>query len=229
MVLTPSSTLSELTGTSNMERKTTQEQPQNIQDYIIGSVVSNYELSQLGFVSIRNEDGTAWADGHGQWGPYAGRRPLMYAEFLVLLARKEETTKNNSPDNGFFGLMNLKFTPCSTEAANIQIEAADSFDEAATIDDADDPTSVDMLPTLAELNSAPAADIVLLMVRCLMTSDLTFMYTLFKPDTLKDLAEVFEDLLKFDKEYTDSAWPTSIREEVYAGIKTLQDSTSTRD
>src|SRR5690606_25361523 len=100
---------------------------QNIQDHVIESVVPNYEPSQLGFVSIRNEDGTQWYSTAGMWGPKKARRPIMYVEYQVLEVKKQQSIKDNSPDNGYFGLMNLKFWPCSKEEAIAAEESANKF------------------------------------------------------------------------------------------------------
>lgn len=52
------------------------------------------------------------------------------------------------------------------------------------------------LPTVEELNKLPCEQVCLLMMRCLNTSDFTFMSDLFKVDTRVDLTLVMVDLVK---------------------------------
>jgi hypothetical protein len=51
------------------------------------------------------------------------------------------------------------------------------------------------IPTLAELNDLPAEHTILLMLRVLSTSDLTFMYVLFEPSTIADICNVSGQML----------------------------------
>lgn len=62
-----------------------------------------------------------------------------------------------------------------------------------------------MLPTLKDLNDESAGHCALAIMRCLNTSDLTFMYMLFKPDTLDDLLDVCLDLAQRDSDALTSA------------------------
>lgn len=78
-----------------------------------------------GFVSIRNEDGTQWHDGFGFQDGYRYRRAMTEAEFKKIEATVEDSKRNDNPDDGFFGLWNLTFTPCSDEEALAQRLAAE--------------------------------------------------------------------------------------------------------
>lgn len=93
--------------------------------------------TELGFVTIRNEDGTQWWSTHGMWGPKSFRRAMIRTEFERIQAYAPETTKNNSPDNGYYGLMNLKFHPCTAEEAIAADDVATKLEdeEAAQYDE----------------------------------------------------------------------------------------------
>ena len=55
------------------------------------------------------------------------------------------------------------------------------------------------LPTVRELNrEGSCGEVSLMLVRCLMTSDLSWMYDLFKSDTLQDIIDVTTDLLRLE-------------------------------
>lgn len=61
-----------------------------------------------GLISIRNEDGTQWYVGEGMWSPQKFEAtPFPQNVYRDLQTQVEASTRNNSPDNGFFGLMNL--------------------------------------------------------------------------------------------------------------------------
>lgn len=70
--------------------------------------------STLGYISMRNQDGTQYfcEDEFGQgWGEYRFRTQVSYARFLGMEAGAEASRERDNPDNGFYGLYNLKFTP----------------------------------------------------------------------------------------------------------------------
>ena len=85
--------------------------------------------TELGFISIRNEDGTQWRDENG-FGDWRFRRPCTIELFRELESRVEESKKNDCPDNGFFGLWNLTWHPCTPEEADAQNAAAAAKAEA---------------------------------------------------------------------------------------------------
>jgi len=93
---------------------------------------------QLGFITIRNEDGTQWWSAPNSWGPRCFRRAAPLSEYEHLEARVEETTKNNCPDNGFFGLMNLAFHPCTeaeAKAADVNADRNEAYELALDLGD----------------------------------------------------------------------------------------------
>ena len=66
-----------------------------------------------GYVTMRNEDGTQFLEvfqGQLNWSEDSQDRSLISKEvFDILEAGVEDTRKNDCPDNGFFGIYNLKF------------------------------------------------------------------------------------------------------------------------
>lgn len=90
-------------------------------------------MSNYGYVSIRNEDGTSYLGVYDMWGPYSFRVAVTEDKFKELQAKAPNTTRNNCPDNGYFGLMNLKFIPCSKEDGELQtakaMEEYNKYDE----------------------------------------------------------------------------------------------------
>ena len=68
-----------------------------------------------GFVTMRNEDGTQYAAiefGSIQWVDRKRDATLIAREvFDLMVAAQENTRKRGCPDNGFFGVYNLKFHP----------------------------------------------------------------------------------------------------------------------
>ena len=68
-----------------------------------------------GFVTMRNEDGTQYAAiefGSIQWVDRKRDATLIAREvFDLMVAAQENTRKCDCPDNGFFGVYNLKFHP----------------------------------------------------------------------------------------------------------------------
>jgi hypothetical protein len=66
-----------------------------------------------GFVTMRNEDGTQYAAiefGNIQWVDSKRDATLLSREvFAIMQAEQENTRKHDCPDNGFFGVYNLKF------------------------------------------------------------------------------------------------------------------------
>lgn len=66
---------------------------------------------KLGYVSIRNEDGTQWLCdicGIECWTPdYSERCAVSVATFERLQSEVEASKRNDCPDNGFFGMWNL--------------------------------------------------------------------------------------------------------------------------
>lgn len=175
-----------------------------------------YEHSQLGFVSIRNEDGTQYADGRGMWGDARGKRAIMYIEFQVLEIQKAKSTENNSPDNGFFGLMNLKFHPCTPFDAEEQNQLADQFDRQMEAEDmryANEAYAAGApfpLPTLDQINEQSCQDVALLTLRCLASSGgHTSLYELLKPTTIDDILEQCKGLITGDPAWTQENWDSS--------------------
>jgi hypothetical protein len=68
-----------------------------------------------GYVTMRNEDGTQYAAiafGDIQWVDYKSGASLVSKEvFDIMEAAQADTRKRDCPDNGFFGVYNLKFHP----------------------------------------------------------------------------------------------------------------------
>ena len=68
-----------------------------------------------GFVTMRNEDGTQYAAivfGNVQWVESKREATLISQEvFDIMESAQEDTRKGDCPDNGFFGVYNLKFHP----------------------------------------------------------------------------------------------------------------------
>ena len=68
-----------------------------------------------GYISIHNEDGTQWlefaGDGFRSWSSRQDRQEFSYEIFEQLETEVESSKKNDCPDNGFFGLWNLKWHP----------------------------------------------------------------------------------------------------------------------
>ena len=66
-----------------------------------------------GFVTMRNEDGTQYAAierGNIQWVDSKRDATLISREvFAIMEFAQEDTRKHDCPDNGFFGVYNLKF------------------------------------------------------------------------------------------------------------------------
>lgn len=56
------------------------------------------------------------------------------------------------------------------------------------------------VPSIKELNDTPIPEVCLHILRALHTSDLCFLYMLFKKETLEDLSNVLKDLNKMDDE-----------------------------
>ena len=71
---------------------------------------------QLGYVTMRNEDGTQYATveyGNIQWVETKGEaKPISRAVFDIMEAEQASTRKNDCGDNGFFGVYQLRFHPC---------------------------------------------------------------------------------------------------------------------
>ena len=68
-----------------------------------------------GFVTMRNEDGTQYAAilfGEIQWVESKRDATLISrVVFDAMQSAQEDTRKRDCPDNGFFGVYNLKFHP----------------------------------------------------------------------------------------------------------------------
>ena len=66
-----------------------------------------------GFVTMRNEDGTQYAAiefGNIQWVDRKRDATLISREvFAIMQSAQDDTRKRDCPDNGFFGIYNLKF------------------------------------------------------------------------------------------------------------------------
>ena len=73
-------------------------------------------MTEVGFVTMRNEDGTQYAAiefGGIQWVESKRDATRIAREVFDLMeAAQEATRKRDCPDNGFFGVYNLKFHPC---------------------------------------------------------------------------------------------------------------------
>lgn len=89
-----------------------------------------------GFISMRNEDGTSWLGQYG-WGPFEGRTAQTQAKFNELQSGAAATRKNDCPDNGFYGLYNLQFKPCSADEAIEQDAKAATWEEQALSEEDD--------------------------------------------------------------------------------------------
>lgn len=101
-----------------------------------------------GIVSIRNEDGTQWLCLDEMWSSVRSAAwPFNYSHFLKLQGEAPTSTRENSPDNGFFGLMNLRFHELNEEQIKEQIKKAEKIyaDWAAEEDWADNFNSGDDL------------------------------------------------------------------------------------
>lgn len=72
-------------------------------------------MTQYGYVSMRNQDGTQWARvSHGilQWETSKRRASRISKEvFDIMEATQEQTRRYDCPDNGFYGVYNLHFQP----------------------------------------------------------------------------------------------------------------------
>jgi len=68
-----------------------------------------------GFVTMRNEDGTQYATiafGSIQWVDRKNdATPISRQVFDIMEENQANTRKNDCPDNGFFGVYNVKFHP----------------------------------------------------------------------------------------------------------------------
>lgn len=66
-----------------------------------------------GYITMRNEDGTHYAAimfGAIQWVDHKRDATLLSHEvFKIMESEQENTRKYDCPDNGFFGVYNLKF------------------------------------------------------------------------------------------------------------------------
>ena len=66
-----------------------------------------------GYVTMRNEDGTQYAAvefGNIQWVDSKRDATLISRQvFDIMIEGQEDTRKRDCPDNGFFGVYNLKF------------------------------------------------------------------------------------------------------------------------
>ena len=66
-----------------------------------------------GFVTMRNEDGTQYAAiefGNIQWvGSKCDATLISREVFEIMESAQDNTRKRDCPDNGFFGVYNLKF------------------------------------------------------------------------------------------------------------------------
>jgi hypothetical protein len=72
-------------------------------------------MAQFGYVTMRNQDGTQWAAirfGDIVWEESKrAATPISRQVFDIMEATQENTRKRDCPDNGFYGVYNLKFTP----------------------------------------------------------------------------------------------------------------------
>lgn len=81
-----------------------------------------------GLISIRNEDGTQYLCLDEQWsGVRSAAWPFNYTHFIRLQEESPASTRSNSPDNGFFGLMNLKFIELDEVQIKEQIGKAEAI------------------------------------------------------------------------------------------------------
>jgi hypothetical protein len=72
-------------------------------------------MTKVGYVTMRNEDGTQYAAikfGNIQWvGRKRDASKISREVFAAMEAAQDATRKNDCPDNGFFGVYNLAFHP----------------------------------------------------------------------------------------------------------------------
>ncbi len=68
-----------------------------------------------GYITMRNQDGTQWAAmayGELQWVERKrDATPLHKAVFEQIEKMQEDSRKRDCPDNGFYGIYNLHFSP----------------------------------------------------------------------------------------------------------------------
>lgn len=72
-------------------------------------------MTDRGYISMRNEDGTQYyceIEGIACWSDdYSDRQLFTRDVYERLEAKQEETRRRDCPDNGFYGVYNLRFTP----------------------------------------------------------------------------------------------------------------------
>jgi hypothetical protein len=73
------------------------------------------QMTERGYVSMRNEDGTQWAvieEGRIQWTDRKREAGLISRTVFNLMEGAQESTRTRDcPDRGFFGVYNLRFHP----------------------------------------------------------------------------------------------------------------------
>lgn len=85
-----------------------------------------YQQDQLGFISIRNEEGTQWVNNESEWSTKKFRRAHTYTTFEKL----QEMVEDSKRKRGFLGFWNLTFHPCTQEEAHEQELNADAEERA---------------------------------------------------------------------------------------------------
>jgi len=93
--------------------------------------------TELGFITIRNEVGTRWlCRDETSWAPHPSFKTAHPREvFARLEARVEDSKRRDCPDNGFLGLWNLRFHPCSQEEADAALARATQAEAEAEAED----------------------------------------------------------------------------------------------
>ena len=68
-----------------------------------------------GYITMRNQDGTQWATmmyGELQWVESKRQATVLHkAVFDEIEKTQEDSRKRDCPDNGFYGIYNLHFSP----------------------------------------------------------------------------------------------------------------------
>lgn len=79
------------------------------------------------------------------------------------------------------------------------------------------------LPTVAELNAEPDENVCLLLLRIMNTSDMTWMYDLFEPDTLEDIVNTCNGLRETCEELAEEPLTEEFKTEWEEHVRLLND------
>lgn len=79
-------------------------------------------MSEYGYISMRNEDGTQWYGRHPEFNEDEGgywtncKENSLWSKdtFTALEATVSASRRHDSPDNGFFGIYQLTWHPVGT-------------------------------------------------------------------------------------------------------------------